>query len=70
VKTATHWIRELTAGDEARREELARWGRDAVARIEGFYADPGAELPDPRFTFLGGGDGSEPRAVTSSVIGE
>jgi hypothetical protein len=70
VKTATHWIRELTAGDEARREELARWGRDAVARIEGFYADPGAQLPDPRFTFLGGGDGSEPRTVTSSVIGE
>src|SRR3954469_19099257 len=31
VKLATHWTRELTAGDEARRDELARWGRDAVA---------------------------------------
>jgi hypothetical protein len=60
----------VRAGAAARRDELARWGREAVARIEGFYADPGAELPDPRFTFLGGGDGGESRPVTSSVIGE
>ena len=40
---------------------------EAVARIEGFYADEPVEV-EPRFTFLGGD--AERRPVTSNVIGE
>jgi hypothetical protein len=56
VRLATDWIRRLA--DSERQEELARWGRDAVARIEGFYAGPdyaGAE--HVRFTFMRDGGG-------------
>src|SRR3954470_861393 len=66
VRLATDWIRRL-AGAE-RQEELVRWGRDAVARIEGFYAGdeyPGAD--DVRFTFMKD-RGDDGRA--SAVIGE
>jgi hypothetical protein len=66
VRLATDWIRKLTGPEE--QGELVRWGRDAVARIEGFYAGDdydGAE--GVKFTFQkdGGGD-SRP----STVIGE
>jgi len=66
VRLATDWIRRLA--DAETQEELVRWGREAVARIEGFYAGddyPGAD--DVRFTFMkdGGSDGREP-----VVIGE
>jgi hypothetical protein len=66
VRLATDWIRRLA--QPARQEELVRWGREAVARIEGFYAgadSPGAD--DVRFTFMkdGGRDTHQ-----SSVIGE
>jgi hypothetical protein len=64
VRLATDWIRRLA--DAERQERLADWGRDAVARIEGFYAGddyPGAD--DVRFTFQGGRDDR-----VSSVIGE
>jgi hypothetical protein len=51
VRLATDWIRRL-AGPE-RQEELVRWGRDAVARIEGFYAgEDYAGAEDVRFTFM------------------
>src|SRR3954471_252243 len=66
VRLATDWIRRL-AGAE-RQEELVRWGRDAVARIEGFYAgDDYAGAGDVRFTFMKERGGEE-RA--SAVIGE
>ena len=64
VRLATDWIRQLA--DAERQEQLAGWGRGAVARIEGFYAGdeyPGAD--DVRFTFQGGRDDR-----VSSVIGE
>src|SRR5919206_1432680 len=35
VRLATDWIRRLADADK--QDELVRWGRDAVARIEGFY---------------------------------
>jgi hypothetical protein len=65
VRLATDWIRRLA--DPARQEELTRWGREAVARIEGFYADDYAGAEGVRFTFMkdGGRDAHE-----SSVIGE
>src|SRR4051794_22736054 len=66
VRLATDWIRRL-AGPE-RQEELVRWGRDAVARIEGFYAgEDYAGAGDVRFTFMKERGGEE-RA--SAVIGE
>ena len=53
VRLATDWIRKL-AGPE-QQDELARWGRDAVARIEGFYAGDDYEGADGvKFTFQQG----------------
>lgn len=68
VKTGTRWVRRLTDSEPGTRDGLASWGRQAVARIEGFYADNGYSEPDVRFTFRGGsGDlGASP----SDVIGE
>jgi len=71
VKMATKWVRRFTDGNLEKRDELARWGRTAVARIEGFYADNGASH-DPgevHFTFKGG-RGGELVASHSDVIGE
>jgi hypothetical protein len=66
VRLATDWIRRLAGPEE--QDDLIRWGRDAVARIEGFYAGddyPGAD--DVRFTFMK--DGREDTRE-SAVIGE
>jgi Protein of unknown function (DUF455) len=68
VKTGTRWVRRLTDDEPATRDELAKWGRKAVARIEGFYADNGYVEQDVRFTFKAGG--RELGASPSTVIGE
>ena len=50
MRLATEWIRRLIDAD--RRADLVRWGRDAVARIEGFYAGDDYEGADAvKFTF-------------------
>jgi rubrerythrin len=67
VRLATRWIRQLTAHDPGYREELARWARKAVARIEGFYGRPVES--EPHFTFLTPGHG-EPSGSASAIIGE
>src|ERR671922_171495 len=36
VRLATDWIRRLA--DKDHQDDLVRWGREAVAKIEGFYA--------------------------------
>jgi hypothetical protein len=69
VKIATKWIRRLTESNPAKREELAEWGRKAVARIESFYADNGYVEQEVRFTFRGG-SGGEFAASHSNVVGE
>jgi hypothetical protein len=69
VKLATKWVRRLTDSEPQRRDELADWGRTAVARIEGFYADDGYTEHDVHFTFRGVG-GGELVATRSDVIGE
>lgn len=51
VKLATRWIRHFVENDPAERDELIRWGQDAVERIEGFH-NPGAEVGSVHFTFL------------------
>ena len=72
VKLATDWVRVL-AGDEPERiEELVRWGRAAVARIEGFDAENGdgaAAGEAAHFTFVKPAGGRQP-AIRSRVIGE
>jgi hypothetical protein len=57
----------LTAHDPGYREELARWARKAVARIEGFYGRPVES--EPHFTFLTPGHG-EPSGSANAIIGE
>jgi hypothetical protein len=74
VKLATNWIRKLTADDPQQRDELVRWGRDAVARITDFYASANAnqssqEEEEPRFSFLKADEG-EPVGRPSNIIGE
>ena len=71
VKLATRWVRQLTDGDAEHRDELVRWGRKAVARIESLYAegDAAEAEPDVRFTFLGGSR-ERPVASASRVVGE
>jgi hypothetical protein len=50
VRLATEWIRRLA--DDERQAELVRWGREAVAQIEGFYAgDDYQGADDVTFTF-------------------
>jgi hypothetical protein len=68
VKTGTRWVRRLTDDEPERRDQLADWGRSAVARIEGFYADNGYVEHDVRFTFKGGG--GDLVSTPSSVVGE
>jgi hypothetical protein len=68
VRLATDWIRKLVGPEE--QEELVRWGRAAVARIEGFYAgdESGPPAADGvKFTFQK--DGARD-ARPSGVIGE
>src|SRR3954447_22986163 len=70
VKLATRWIRTLTEDDLAQRDELVRWGRKAVARIEGFYNDnPNQPEQDVHFTFLKP-DNGEVVVTPSNIIGE
>jgi len=69
VRLATDWIRELTKDDPEKREELVRWGREAVAKIKNFYAyrqghyTAQARPEEVRFTFQKPGDPSFAGAV-------
>jgi hypothetical protein len=70
VKLATNWIRRATEDAPQKRDELVRWGRKAVARIEGFYDEDAARTErDVHFTFLKAG-ASDLAGSTSAVIGE
>lgn len=72
VRLATDWIQKLTEDEPQRREDLATWGRQAIARIQGFHASRYKNMPDPneaRFTFLKPNGHVEVGAL-SPVIGE
>jgi hypothetical protein len=63
VKLGTDWIRELTEANPGQREELVAWGREAIARMETFWADDGRRTGGPnavQFTFLRAADKSAP----------
>jgi len=67
VRLATDWIRRLA--DPERQDDLVRWGRAAVARVEGFYAGEDYEgADDVRFTFMKDGGRDEHHGLV--VIGE
>jgi len=52
---------------------LVAWSRKAVNVVQGFYnsAYSASDSPEPRFSFLRGGDNQDDRTgVPSNVIGE
>ncbi len=54
VQLGTDWISELTKDDLDEREELVRWGRDAIAKMDDFWSDGDGsrqEAEQARFTF-------------------
>jgi hypothetical protein len=70
VKLGTDWIRDLTKNDSAKREELANWGREAVARMETFWADPNRTQFEPanvQFTFLRAKEAGAKASTASSA---
>ena len=72
VRLATNWIRKLTEDDKAHRDELVRWGRQAVGRIQGFWSDGAyadSEGPEVHFTFLRSAN-EEGAGAPSPIIGE
>ena len=74
VKLATDWIRKLTADEPEHRDELVRWGKQAVERIRSFYAEVNQnhysqEEEEPRFSFLRA-EGGEPAGHVTNIIGE
>jgi hypothetical protein len=73
VRLATDWIRKFTDDKPDYRNELVAWSRKAVDVVQGFYnsAYSASDNPDPKFSFLRGGDIEDDRTgVPSSVIGE
>jgi hypothetical protein len=70
VKLATKWI-PLLAADSRSMDELVAWSRQAVDRIQSFYASAygGGEPAEPRFSFLRGGDDTY-EGSPSPIIGE
>ncbi len=71
VKLATNWIRKLTENDPQYRDELVRWGRKAVSRIQNFYTDSysATDQPEVHFTFLRS-DEENVASSPSKIIGE
>jgi hypothetical protein len=55
------------------RNELLAWSRKAVDVVQGFYnnAYSASDSPEPRFSFVRGGDNQDEHfGVPSNVIGE
>ncbi len=67
VTLATHWIRRLTAQDPEHRDELVRWGREAIDYITSFQGPPAGN--EAHFTFLKSVDAASV-GVATAVIGE
>jgi len=73
VRLATDWIRKFTDDKPAYRSELLAWSRKAVDVVQGFYnsAYSASDSPEPRFSFVRGGDNQDDYyGVPSNVIGE
>jgi hypothetical protein len=73
VRLATDWIRKFTDDKPEYRNELVAWSRTAVDVVQGFYnsAYSASDSPEPKFSFLRGGDIEDDRTgVPSNVIGE
>jgi rubrerythrin len=73
VRLATDWIRKMTDDKPEYRNELVAWSRKAVDVVQGFYnsAYSASDSPEPRFSFIRGGDNQDERTgVPTNVIGE
>lgn len=74
VKLVNRWLRELTEADPERREKIVEWGREAIDRIQRFYADDPYSVTDKskiRFSFLRPDEQEEAdEEVPSHIIGE
>jgi hypothetical protein len=72
VKLGTDWIRELTKDDPDRRADLVNWGREAVHKMESFWADGRYEKDKNgvQFTFLRANEPVGAGASRSEIIGE
>jgi hypothetical protein len=72
VRLATDWIRKFTDDKPEYRNELLTWSRKAVDVVQGFYnsAYSASDNPEPRFSFVRGGNIQDDLGVASSVIGE
>src|SRR5918994_979382 len=73
VRLATDWIRKMTDHRPEYRNELVVWSRKAVDVVQGFYnsAYSASDSPEPRFSFIRGGDNQDERTgVPTNVIGE
>jgi uncharacterized ferritin-like protein (DUF455 family) len=69
VQLGTDWIRELTKDDPERRDELVKWGKEAIQRMNDFWASDGKPRPDPsdvQFTFLKAPRGKAVATTTAS----
>nr|MBA2363773.1 ferritin-like domain-containing protein [Chloroflexia bacterium] len=69
VKLATNWLRHFTDNDPPKRDDLVQWGTEAVARIEGFYADANGRQTESgvHFSFLKAGSGELVDSASSSI---
>ena len=69
VKLATNWLRHFTDNDPPKRDDLVHWGTEAVARIEGFYADANGRQTESgvHFSFLKAGSGELVDSASSSI---
>jgi hypothetical protein len=73
VRLATRWIRAMVDDKPAVRDELVAWSRQAVDVVSGFYnsAYSASDSPEPKFSFLRGGEAEDEfSGVSSTVIGE
>jgi hypothetical protein len=72
VKLGTDWIRELTKDYPERRAELVSWGREAIDKMESFWADDRykTDTSGVQFTFLRAGEPVGAGASRSEIIGE
>jgi rubrerythrin len=72
VRLATTWVRAMTDDKPKILKELVAWSRKAVDKIQGFYdsAYSASDSPEPRFSFLRGGDSQDEPPSAGTVIGE
>ncbi len=72
VRLATRWIRHFTDDQPEYRDELLAWSKQALTRLLSFYnsAYSASNDPEPKFSFMRGGEVEDELAVLSPSVGE